>query len=306
MPCTKRSPSSPSARARPAASACRSGRAPRRCTLHPVARRLLGERLGEADHAGLGGRVDAEPAASPRGRPRRPRSRSRRAPRSCMPGSTAWVTAITPRRFTASTRSHMLLGRCGRRSRPRRCRRCSPARRSGRARPRRPPRPRSPSRSSARPAPARRRRSRRPARARRSRSRSATATRAPSAASRAQVAAPMPPAPPVTSAISSLEPHRPAQPYPVRLGSRARGTASPSRSSAAPARSASAWRCGWPRAGLPVVIGSRDAGRAEEAAGRVREQVPEAAGRGARERRGRARAGRSCSWPCRSAPSRRT
>jgi NADPH-dependent F420 reductase len=30
------------------------------------------------------------------------------------------------------------------------------------------------------------------------------------------------------------------------------------------------------RAGVPVVIGSRDAGRAEEAAGRVRERVPEA------------------------------
>ncbi|MGZ8283127.1 MAG: NAD(P)-binding domain-containing protein, partial [Allosphingosinicella sp.] len=32
----------------------------------------------------------------------------------------------------------------------------------------------------------------------------------------------------------------------------------------------------WATAGIPVVLGSRDAGRAEEAAGKLREQVPDA------------------------------
>ena len=127
----------------------------------------------------------------------------------------------------------------------------------------------------------------------RSRSRSATATRAPSAASREQVAAPMPPVPPVTSAISSLEPHGPAT-LSRPVASAPLSAWSPSRSSAAPARWASAWRCAWPRPGRPVAIGSRDAGRAEEAAARVREQVPDAQVEGL-ENAEAARAGRSCS-----------
>ena len=101
-------------------------------------------------------------------------------------------------------------------------------------------------------------------------SRSATATRAPSAASREQVAAPMPPAPPVTSATlpSSLigRPPYPSgrlrareqwRPIPIVGGTGALGFGLALRLAAA---------------GRPVVIGSRDAGRAEEAAGRVRDR----------------------------------
>ena len=100
--------------------------------------------------------------------------------------------------------------------------------------------------------------------------RSATATRAPSAASRRAVAAPIPDAPPVTSAIrpsSRMAAQRiacAAMPDQVTVigGSGALGSGLALRLAAA---------------GVPVVIGSRDAGRAEEAAARVREQVPDAA-----------------------------
>ena len=59
------------------------------------------------------------------------------------------------------------------------------------------------------------------------------------------------------------------------------------------------------RAGHPVVIGSRDAGRAEEAATKVRDKAEGADVQGA-ENADAAGAGRSCSWSCPSAPSRRT
>ena len=168
---------------------------------HPVAGRLLGERLGEADHArlrwpsrrrqlradpaGLGG--DVHDAA------RRRAPASRAAPRGSR--------RSTPRRFTAIRRSHMpssvldeevVLGDAGV---------VHQHARSGRARTRRPPRRRAPTPSSARRAPRPRPSSSAASSRALSRSRSATATRAPSAASREQVAAPMPPVPPVTSAI---------------------------------------------------------------------------------------------------------
>ena len=109
-----------------------------------------------------------------------------------------------------------------------------------------------------------------------SRSRSATATRAPSAASRRAVAAPIPDAPPVTSAIrpSSRMAAQPIRPPPRMPRCHGR------RSSARPARSASGLALRLAAAGVPVVIGSRDAGRAQEAAARVTEQVPAADVRG--------------------------
>src|SRR4051794_15269387 len=95
---------------------------------------------------------------------------------------------------------------------------------------------------------------------------SATATRAPSAASRRAVAAPMPDAPPVTSALrpsSRIAAQRiacAAMPDQVTVigGSGALGTGLALRLAAA---------------GVPVVIGSRDQSRAEEAAQRVREKL---------------------------------
>ena len=70
--------------------------------------------------------------------------------------------------------------------------------------------------------------------------------------------------------LSSLQPHRARS-----IDWRARGGASNrSRSSAAPAPSAPAWRCAGPGPGAPIVLGSRSAERAEEAAAKVREAVP--------------------------------
>ena len=60
-----------------------------------------------------------------------------------------------------------------------------------------------------------------------------------------------------------------------------------SRSSAAPAPSAAGLALRWPRAGAPVVIGSRSAERADEAAERLREARAGRRGRGPGQRGGR-------------------
>src|SRR3954447_296475 len=111
-----------------------------------------------------------------------------------------------------------------------------------------------------------------------SRLRSPIVTSAPSAARRRAIAAPMPPAPPVTSALlpSSLMgaaaySWRPvacspvAEPIPIIGATGAFGYGLALR---------------WTRAGQAVVIGSRDAGRAEVAAERVRAEVDGAEGEG--------------------------
>src|SRR5262245_47356143 len=96
---------------------------------------------------------------------------------------------------------------------------------------------------------------------------SPTQTSAPSAARRAQIAAPMPLPPPVTSALlpSSLTGWSidcalvPAEPIPIIGGTGALGAGLATR---------------WAQAGVPVVLGSRAAERAEEAAAKVRDAVP--------------------------------
>ena len=62
----------------------------------------------------------------------------------------------------------------------------------------------------------------------------------------------------------------------------------------------------WAQAGVPVVLGSRSAERAEEAAAKVRAAVPGADVTGLHNERGRAQRPRSSSSPSPSAPSRRT
>src|SRR5437588_586836 len=120
-------------------------------------------------------------------------------PRSCMEGSTAWVTARTPRRLTPSTTSHMsssVAVNQPKRSVPALLTTISsgPTASAAAATPARAEPASATSISTAAPSssPAT---SRAPAR-----SRSAIATRAPSAARRRAVAAPMPDAPPVTGA----------------------------------------------------------------------------------------------------------
>src|SRR5664279_1614296 len=98
---------------------------------------------------------------------------------------------------------------------------------------------------------------------------SPTQTSAPSAARRAAIAAPMPLAPPVTRAFlpSSLTPGSidwramdvPSEPIPIIGGTGALGAGLARR---------------WARAGAAVVLGSRSAERAEEAAAKIREAVP--------------------------------
>ncbi len=58
-------------------------------------------------------------------------------------------------------------------------------------------------------------------------------------------------------------------------------------------------------AGVPVAIGSRDAGRAEESAGRIRERVPGASAEGLENGEAATR-GPSCSCACPSGRSPRT
>src|SRR5438132_9686736 len=105
---------------------------------------------------------------------------------------------------------------------------------------------------------------------------SVTATVAPSAASRRQVAAPIPLAPPVTSAVRpssrmAVQPRYSRElvdapsPVPIVGGTGALGFGLALRLA---------------REGVPIVIGSRAAERAEEAAARVRERVPGAEGEG--------------------------
>ena len=201
-------------------------------------------------------------------------------PRSCIAGSTAWVTASTPRRLTPSTKSHsVLVGVDEEREavgagvvdedvdRPERVAAAATAA-ADRGGVGDVERDRAPSISAAT--------SRAP-----SRSRSAMATRAPSAASRRAVAAPMPDAPPVTSA---LRPSRrmTANPILAALG-RPR-----SRSSAPPARSGFGLALRLGRAGVPVVIGSRDAGPRRGGGRSARSAaVPGGDVHGRRERRGR-------------------
>ena len=125
-----------------------------------------------------------------------------------MPGSTAWVTAIVPRRLTPSTKSHSSSSVLTKKREAVGAGVVDEDVDRRRARPRRRRPPRAPSRVGDVQLERRRRRSRRATARAPSRSTSATATRAPSAASRRAVAAPIPDAPPVTSAIRSVEPHR--------------------------------------------------------------------------------------------------
>ena len=101
--------------------------------------------------------------------------------------------------------------------------------------------------------------------------------------------------------LSSLQPHAarsidwraralPREPIPIIGGTGALGAGLAMR---------------WAQAGVPVVLGSRSAERAEEAAAKVREAVPGADVRGSRTARPPTRA-RSSSSPSPSAPSRRT
>ena len=192
------------------------------------------------------------------------------APRSCMPGSTACVTASTPRRFTAITRSHMVLGRRTKKSSsampalftstsigPSSASTAATAARADSVE----------RTSSSTPMPSRSAASSRA----RSRSRSATATRAPSAASRSQVAGADAAGAAGDERDPSLEPHggagylaslAPVETDPDHRRHRRAGL----RPGAAPRRG-----------GRPVVIGSRDAGRAR---GGRRRKVPRRAGRG--------------------------
>ena len=116
-------------------------------------------------------------------------------------------------------------------------------------------------------------------------------TSAPSAASRRAIAAPIPLAPPVTSALrpSSLIARElmsadwvraVSDPIPIIGGTGALGYGLALR---------------WARAGREIVIGSRKAERAEEAAAKVAEAVPGREGRGPRRTRTRRSAARSSS-----------